>query len=62
MERSSLLARSGARRFYPQDQATDFIGFRCAMSRLGLNHPVNEKPETKIIVCFFLPPCNYLAC
>ena len=23
------------RRFYPQDQATDFIGFRCAMSRLG---------------------------
>ena len=23
------------RRFYPQDQATDFIGFRCAMSRIG---------------------------
>ena len=23
------------RRFYPQDQATDFIGFRLAMSRLG---------------------------
>ena len=23
------------RRFYPQDMATDFIGFRCAMSRLG---------------------------
>ena len=23
------------RRFYPEDQATDFIGFRCAMSRLG---------------------------
>ncbi len=23
------------RRFYPQDQSTDFIGFRCAMSRLG---------------------------
>ena len=23
------------RRFYPQDQATDFIGFRCAMSRVG---------------------------
>ena len=23
------------RRFYPQDQATDFIRFRCAMSRLG---------------------------
>ena len=23
------------RRFYPEDQATDFIGFRLAMSRLG---------------------------
>ena len=23
------------RRFYPEDQATDFIGFRCAMSRVG---------------------------
>ena len=23
------------RRYYPQDQATDFIGFRNAMSRLG---------------------------
>ena len=23
------------RRFYPQDQATDFIGFRNAMSRVG---------------------------
>ena len=23
------------RRFYHQDQATDFIGFRCVMSRLG---------------------------
>ena len=23
------------RRFYPQDQSTDFIGFRCAMSRIG---------------------------
>lgn len=23
------------RRFYPQDMATDFIGFRCAMSRVG---------------------------
>ena len=23
------------RRFYPQDMATDYIGFRCAMSRVG---------------------------
>ena len=23
------------RRFYPEDMSTDFIGFRCAMSRLG---------------------------
>ena len=23
------------RRFYPQDKATDYIGFRCAMSRVG---------------------------
>ena len=23
------------RRFYPEDMATDFIGFRCAMSRVG---------------------------
>ena len=24
------------RRFYPQDKATDYIGFRCAMSRVCL--------------------------
>jgi gliding motility-associated lipoprotein GldJ len=23
------------RRFFPQDMATDYIGFRCAMSRVG---------------------------
>ena len=23
------------RRYYPQDMATDYIGFRCAMSRVG---------------------------
>src|SRR5690606_26722696 len=23
------------RRYYPQDMATDFIGFRCAMSKVG---------------------------
>tara|TARA_Y100000991_G_scaffold214524_1_gene202470 strand:+ start:7585 stop:9204 length:1620 start_codon:yes stop_codon:yes gene_type:complete len=31
------------RRFYPQDQATDFIGFRCAMSRLGPKTSDNKK-------------------
>ncbi len=31
------------RRFYPQDQATDFIGFRCAMSRVGLSRDVLKK-------------------
>ena len=29
------------RRFYPEDQATDFIGFRCAMSRVGKK--INDK-------------------
>jgi hypothetical protein len=23
------------RRYFPQDMATDYIGFRCAMSRVG---------------------------
>ena len=31
------------RRFYPQDQATDFIGFRCAMSRVGFSRDVLKK-------------------
>jgi gliding motility-associated lipoprotein GldJ len=25
------------RRYFPQDMATDYIGFRCAMSRVGRN-------------------------
>jgi gliding motility-associated lipoprotein GldJ len=29
------------RRYFPQDMATDYIGFRCAMSRVG------SKSETK---------------
>jgi len=31
------------RRFYPQDMATDFIGFRCAMSRVGSKTQGNRK-------------------
>ena len=31
------------RRFYPQDMATDFIGFRCAMSRVGSKSKNNSK-------------------
>jgi gliding motility-associated lipoprotein GldJ len=30
------------RRYFPQDMATDFIGFRCAMSRVG---PKSDKPK-----------------
>ena len=30
------------RRFYPEDMATDFIGFRCAMSRVG-SKSMNKK-------------------
>jgi gliding motility-associated lipoprotein GldJ len=30
------------RRFYPEDQSTDFIGFRCAMSRVG-SKSMNKK-------------------
>ena len=31
------------RRFYPQDQSTDFIGFRCAMSRIGTKKSFSKK-------------------
>jgi len=33
------------RRFYPEDMATDYIGFRCAMSRVGSKS--KEKNKTK---------------
>ena len=32
------------RRFYPEDMATDFIGFRCAMSRVG-SKSMNKKKK-----------------
>ena len=31
------------RRFYPEDMATDFIGFRCAMSRVGSKNSYGNK-------------------
>ena len=31
------------RRFYPEDMATDFIGFRCAMSRVGSKSKAKKK-------------------
>ncbi len=33
----------GQRRYFPQDMATDYIGFRCAMSRVG---PKADHPRT----------------
>lgn len=33
------------RRFYPQDKATDYIGFRCAMSRVGSKSKQRKKPR-----------------
>ena len=33
------------RRFYPQDMATDFIGFRCAMSRVGSHSKSKRKTK-----------------
>ena len=33
------------RRFYPQDMATDFIGFRCAMSRVGPHSKSKRKTK-----------------
>ena len=31
------------RRFYPQDQATDFIGFRCVVSKVGDSGDMRKK-------------------
>jgi hypothetical protein len=35
------------RRYFPQDIATDYIGFRCAMSRVGPKQ--TEKNHLKLI-------------
>src|SRR5690554_1783470 len=33
------------RRYFPQDMATDYIGFRCAMSRVGSKAKKNKRPR-----------------
>ena len=33
------------RRYFPEDMATDFIGFRCAMSRLGSKSKKGKRPR-----------------
>jgi len=33
------------RRYFPQDMATDYIGFRCAMSRVGSKSKRNKSPR-----------------
>ena len=33
------------RRFFPQDMATDYIGFRCAMSRVGSKSNTKRSPR-----------------
>ena len=33
------------RRYFPQDMATDYIGFRCAMSRVGLKSKAKNKTK-----------------
>jgi gliding motility-associated lipoprotein GldJ len=35
------------RRYYPQDMATDYIGFRCAMSRVGPKSDHKKSPRNK---------------
>ena len=38
------------RRFYPEDNFTNFIGFRCAMSRVGSRTVTEQKKEIKKIL------------
>ena len=33
------------RRYYPEDMATDYIGFRCAMSRVGSKTKAKHKTK-----------------
>jgi gliding motility-associated lipoprotein GldJ len=33
------------RRYFPQDMATDYIGFRCAMSRVGAKTERRKSPR-----------------
>lgn len=35
------------RRYFPQDMATDYIGFRCAMSRVGPKSDIKKSPTNR---------------
>ena len=36
------------RRYFPQDMATDYIGFRCAMSRVGAKSDIKKSARNKV--------------
>jgi hypothetical protein len=38
------------RRYFPQDMATDYIGFRCAMSRVGPKADRKKSPEINFYI------------
>jgi gliding motility-associated lipoprotein GldJ len=38
---------AGTRRYYPEDMATDYIGFRCAMTRVGSPTGMGERVKDK---------------
>jgi len=38
---------AGTRRYYPEDMSTDFIGFRCAMTRVGSPTGLGERTKNK---------------
>ena len=38
---------AGTRRYFPEDQATDFIGFRCAMTRVGSQTGLGERTKKR---------------
>jgi hypothetical protein len=38
---------AGTRRYYPEDMSTDYIGFRCAMTRVGSPTGLGERVKTK---------------
>ena len=40
----------GTRRYLEEDQATDDIGFRCAMDRLGFQNESNSKKKRPVKV------------
>jgi formylglycine-generating enzyme required for sulfatase activity len=38
---------AGTRRYYPEDMSTDYIGFRCAMTRVGSPTGLGERVKNK---------------